>query len=636
MADGINVANAYVQIMPSMQGAESSIQDALAPAMEQAGEASGSLLGGGIMGKLQSMGPMFAKVGGMIVGALGAAKIGDTLLGIGGEFDAMSDAIAIATGASGNELAELGSAAREVATTIPVSFEEAGQMIGDISTRMGLAGQDLEDVASRAAALGSMMDGAINLDALTGSLNAFGVAGDEAAGKMDYLFGVSQNTGIGFDQLTGILETNAPSLQSLGFSFEEAANMAGLLDRAGMDASGTMAKMSKALVTLAEPGEDAADAYQRVVGEIGAFIEAGDTASAIDLASQVFGTRGAAQFVGAIESGALAMDQLTDASLGAGEGIIGTFEATADWPERWELIKNKAAEALEPLGGALMDGVTRAFESISSAMDEIDPAIFETIGAALGELVEGGVDVLGGAIEGIMAHKDEIAAFFTDFGLAASKVWAVLQPFATFLGNVFVGVVLPAVSAAFKAISGDFRGAGDVIKGVVSRISSALGFDGVVAKVTGIFNSVKSAISNPVESARETIRGIVDRIKGIFSGLKLSLPHFSLPHFKVNGGKAPWGIAGKGTPPSFSVDWYAKGGIVDGAQLIGAGEKGPELIWPSYEPYLSKYADAVAGSIGKTGGDVYNITLAYDAGADANIMARDLMREVKRIQLTRG
>lgn len=85
---------------------------------------------------------------------------------------------------------------------------------------------------------------------------------------MDYLFGVSQATGIGFNDLTGILETNAPVLQNLGFGFEQSANMAGLLDKAGMDASGTISKMSKALVNLTEPGKSVQETFQNVIGEM--------------------------------------------------------------------------------------------------------------------------------------------------------------------------------------------------------------------------------------------------------------------------------------------------------------------------------------------------------------------------------
>ena len=88
-------------------------------------------------------------------------------------------------------------------------------------------------------------------DARQLGLDAWGVAAEDMGAEMDYLFGVSQSTGLSMDALTGILESSAPSMQALGFSFEETANMAGLLDKAGMDANGTMSKMNKALVELA-------------------------------------------------------------------------------------------------------------------------------------------------------------------------------------------------------------------------------------------------------------------------------------------------------------------------------------------------------------------------------------------------
>lgn len=600
MADGINVANAYVQIMPSMQGAESSIQEALAPAMESAGEASGNLLGTGILGKLGSLGPKFAAIGGALVGALGAAKIGETLLDIGGQFDSMTDAIAIATGASGEELGKLSQTARDVATTIPIPFEEAGQIIGDITTRMGLTGDELEGVASRVGALGSMLDGAINTDTLTGALNVFNVAAEDTGAAMDYLFGVTQSTGIGYDQLTGILEASGPTLQNLGFSFEQTANMAGLLDQAGIDASGTMSRMSRALVELSEPGEDAAAAYQRVVGEIGAFIEAGDTASAIDLASNVFGTRAATQFVGAVQSGALAMEDLEDASLGAGDGILETFEATADWPERWEIIKNKAAAALEPMGGALMDGVTSAFEKISEAMDEIDPATFESLGAAIGDLVSGGVDLLVSGLNILIDNKDAIADFFISFGNAVSNVWTIIQPFAAFLGDVLVGVVFPALEAGLALLSGDFEGAGQIIGNVAKNIADALGFTGLVEKVRGVFDRVKTGITDKIDAAKAKVKDIIDKIKSFFN-FNLSLPKIKLPHIHYDLIEVPL-IGRVPNPATFRIDWYAKGGFVDGATLIGAGEKGPEMIWPSYEPYFSKFARGLAEHMNGNGG----------------------------------
>ena len=643
MAESVTVANAYVQVIPSAQGIKQNLTDALVPDLTAAGEQGGEAMGGGILAKLGTLkGPLMA-VGGTIVGALGTAKIGEALLGIGGEFDEMSDAIVLGTGASGEALAALEDSAKGIATTVGGSFGDAGNIVQDLNTRLGLVGDDLDAVGQRVAAAGKLFGSAINVESMSGAFAAFGVEADQMADKMDYLFGVGQATGIGFDELTGILEKNAPALQGLGFSFEESANMAGLLDKAGMDASGMMGRMGKALVELAQPGETAADAYQRVIGEVQGYIEAGDEAAAMDLASSLFGTKGAAQFVGAVQSGALSMDALTDASLGASDGIMGTFEATADWPERWEQIQNKAKAALEPLGGALMQGVSDALLKVSEAMDEIDPAVLESLGTALGEGLNVAVEGLGVALQFVIDHKDGIAEFFLALTTAVQSVWTVMQPFVEFLGATFAGVVIPAVEAALALLSGDFEGAreriGAAFLGIQTAIETARAyvsqkFDAIKKKITDIagqvkstvttkFDEIQTAITKPIDDAKTAVSKAIDDIKGIFD-TTISFPKITLPHFRISGGEKPWGLGGLGRAPSIAIDWYAEGGIVDGARLIGAGEAGPELIWPKYEPYMSEYAAAIADNMPQNDlldevkalrEDVKNLKVYLDTGA---------------------
>lgn len=89
----------------------------------------------------------------------------------------------------------------------------------------------------------------------------------------------------------------------------------------------------------------------------------------------------------------------------------------------------------------------------------------------------------------------------------------------------------------------------------------------------------KSAVSSAVRN----IRSIVS---GIFNGIKPKL-HLSLPKVNVSGGKPPWGIAGKGTLPSFHVSWNKLGAIFKKPTIFdtrlgyqGVGEAGPEAIAP--------------------------------------------------------
>lgn len=127
------------------------------------------------------------------------------------------------------------------------------------------------------------------------------------------------------------------------------------------------------------------------------------------------------------------------------------------------------------------------------------------------------------------------------------------------------------IPAAIKAMLGN------MVAGLVSTATTKL--SALVGKVRGIFNRVKNAILDPTRSAKEKLQSIVDKIKKIFNKVRLKL-NLKVPRVSMSGGKAPWGIAGKGKLPSFHVRWAAQGGIVDGATLIGAGEKGSEAIVP--------------------------------------------------------
>lgn len=106
-------------------------------------------------------------------------------------------------------------------------------------------------------------------------------------------------------------------------------------------------------------------------------------------------------------------------------------------------------------------------------------------------------------------------------------------------------------------------------------------FNAIKTAASTVFNAVKNAIMNPIRKAVDFVKSAIEKIKGffplnvgkIFSGLKL-------PHFSVKGGKAPWGIGGKGSLPTFNVDWYARGGIFDSPSIIGVGEAGPEAVIP--------------------------------------------------------
>ena len=644
MATEVGVA--YVNIIPKADG----FSEGVANASREAGTAGASSIKDSIFGTLQStFGELFGtggEMGSKLAGgmesflsgagklAIGAAvaAIGVEALSqlneIGAEIDSMADTIIVGTGAAGEQLESLKQTAMGVSTDVPVGFAKSGDIIQDFNTRLGLSGEALENVASHAAQLDYIVGG-INYDNMATMFNVWGVGADDMNAKMDYMFGIAQNTGIGFDSLASIMKTAGPTLQNLGFSFEESANMAGLLDKAGIDASSTMSRMSKALVKLSEPGESAQEAFRRTVDEMQAFIDAGDTASAMNLAEDLFGSRGAAQFVAALQSGALSMDALSDAALGATGNIEGTYEATKSWPEQWALIQTRVQAALEPLASGVFSALGAVLDTASAAMTRLwqasEPlrAKLAEIAAGLGERLKPIIDALGPAFSALADGAFALIGDAFDKAAAAIGILADAMSFLydnaiaplgdglSTLAGIVEGVV-DTVSSAFSgmqsAIVDALGTARDFVGSAADVIGQRLGFPGLCDTVRGVFDGISSFISDPIGTARDVIGGIIDEIVGFFSGLgeritsAIGSIHFPTPHVKPGAELDIMGM--KFSLPT--VEWYATGGIVDGPTLIGAGEAGPEAVLPLQGSYMRPFAEAVASYMPQ-GGNTYII-----------------------------
>jgi phage-related minor tail protein len=148
---------------------------------------------------------------------------------------------------------------------------------------------------------------------------------------------------------------------------------------------------------------------------------------------------------------------------------------------------------------------------------------------------------------------------------------------------------------------------GGKLDSIKSAFSSKMG--AAKSTVSSVLDDIKGAFSSKLESAKSTVSSVIEKIKGVFN-FKWSLPHLNLPHISVNGGKAPYGIGGKGSLPSFSIEWYKNGGImtnptvfgINGNSLMVGGEAGDEAILPLAEFYnklnsiLDKKLDAVQKS----------------------------------------
>lgn len=439
----------WLPVLPSMKGFGPALVKGAGAEADKSGKSVGQRFGTAIV------------AGTAVVGA-GVGAAATALYKVGEVFDDVADTIRTGTGATGAALDGLVASAKNVGAKVPAEFSQIGAVVSDVSTRMGLTGETLETVASQYLEAGRILGQEVDVSKTSAAFNAFQIEGDQVSGALDHLFQVSQATGIGMNELADAAAKNAPAMQTLGFSFEETTAMVGSFDKAGLNSSAIMASMSKGLVTLAKDGEQPAEAFRRVQGELGQFIAKGDEAGALNLASKVFGTRGATQFIGALKDGALNLEDMSRAAGQTEDSILGVGGETMDFAEQWMMFKNKVLVWLEPMGAR----------------------VFGALGTIMGE-VSGGVTAFGAAFSdaGTDVTSSGLAGFLETVGLALGGIWGILSqgdfngklvgafgweedhPMVDFLFNVrdlFIEVTggINAFGAAWVANDGDITSSG--------------------------------------------------------------------------------------------------------------------------------------------------------------------------------
>ena len=167
-------------------------------------------------------------------------------------------------------------------------------------------------------------------------------------------------------------------------------------------------------------------------------------------------------------------------------------------------------------------------------------------------------------------------------------------------------------------------------KNAVNGFKGAFKGNGILSAVKGAFTKIPSAVKSIFTKAVSLVKSFPGRFKSILK-FSWSLPHLNLPHLSVSGGKAPFGIGGKGSLPSFHISWYKKAMespyVFSDATLFGAGEAGDEMLY-GRSRLMNDIKEATQG----TKNDVtINVTVN---GADnpeewGRRMASELRRQVK-------
>ena len=617
MASGATVANAFVQIMPSMEGATDSITNAILPSMTAGGNKAGATFGGAFSGK---MGALLKGAGAAALGYLAFDTLRDSFV----EVEAGFNNVVIATGATGEAADQLKDVYLDVAGSVTGSFEEIGSAVGEINTRLGLNGEELEKASEQAMKFAKVngIDATKGVQDVTRMMNNAGISADEYSHVLDVLTVAAQQSGIDVSKLAETVTQNAASFRELGFSTEESIAMLAQFEKAGVNSSQVLAGMKKGVAEWAKEGKSAGEGFAEFVQGV----QDGSVTSAD--AIELFGSRAGVAMYDAAVNGQLSWDEMFETISGGSEGALDeVYKNTLTAQEKFDILGKKVQtgffEIIEPIVDAIEPYMDDIIEAVSEAVDFIVEVAGPMIAQRVQEFIQFAdmmVTTFGPVVEDIISFVQQMMDKFTEFSEFVDTTFGDIETAITTDLNDASTIGSNTVDAFVAAMNGDFDAAAQhaqvafdtLSRNISSKLETAksfvisaadtigniLGFPGLGEKVSGVFNRVSEFMKNPLQSAADFISGIPDRIVGFFNGLGSRITsaigsiHFPTPHISFS----DVDVAGVMSMRLPTVEWYARGGIVDGATLIGAGEAGPEMILPKSGGLMTDFAEAVASA----------------------------------------
>lgn len=418
-----------------------------------------------------------AAVGGIAV-ATGKAVIeaGKYMKDLGASFDDAADAIRIGTGATGDALDGLLDDFDAVYKSVPTTMEDASKAIADYNTRLGLTGPQLQEISKQAIQVSDMLGDDLGsvIEESSQAFQQWSIDADDMGGAMDYIFKVSQSTGMGFTDLMADMQKFGPQLQEMGYSFETASALMGQLDKAGVNTDEVLGAMKKSVATLAKEGISASDGLAMYYEKIK---NAGTAAEAASIASEIFGTRAGSTMAAAIRDDSLAVADLTAELQENGETIAGAADDTYDFAERLQVMKQGLEVALKPMANTVFDGLNKFMPTLQKLMEQITPAISKAVEAAapfVDEFLTGAAD----ALEDVLPLISQLAA---DLLPVLTQLMSTLLPPLLNLVQTLLPPLMQIVSAILPPIA-------SLLGTIVGWVSKIVSFgSGVISKIAGLF-----------------------------------------------------------------------------------------------------------------------------------------------------
>lgn len=400
----------------------------------------------------------------------------------------------------------------------------------------------------------------------------------EAAGKkLAPVSGAASAVGgallkLGYDAVTGADDLNTMAKQT-GLTTEQLQKMkyaSDLVDVSVEDIAGAMKKLKPKIdptnTALSDLGVAVQDADGNLRDANDVFFDTLEALSKIEneterdqKSMEIFG-KSADSLAGIIDDGGAGLKEYGDEAERLGLILDQeTIDALNETNDTIDKVKMQLGGTMAKIGADVGSILAPALEKgasligkITEKLRQLTPEQTETILKIVGIVAAiAPVLIVGGKI---------ISGLGTAISLIGTVVGVLGGPLTIAIGAVIAAGVLlyknwDTIKATAQKLAVNVKTAFNNAKtGVVAAWTT------MKTKVNSTIDSVKAKIDtlkSKIDTLKTNFQTALEKVKEFFN-FEFKLPDIKLPHFKVEGGKAPWGFGGEGQLPKITVDWYRR------------------------------------------------------------------------------
>lgn len=400
--------------------------------------------------------------------ALGALKAvsGVNFVGAGlaaaGDFEDAIAKVGAVTGATTDQLEQLGAAATDAAADTRFSAQQAAEGLSALANEGQSADEAMQSLGptldlAQAKAI-AVADAAGILD---DTLDQFGLSAEDAAKATDAFVKASALGGQSAQQLAAGLTQVGPLARQTALSLEEASAALAALARNGIEGKKAGAALKDILAQLADP----ASRFSRELAQIGITSRDFDTVlaqlstkgKAGEAALQALSTNGTVALRALLSDGGAALRDLTkQIENSGGAADAASDRLNAGYNAALQRIKNAFADLRREFVTPLLEPLAREIEGVTTKLRAFaDTPEFAKIQKAFTDTFLKGVEFVkqfvsefdfSAAINKAAQLAEKVPAFFRDVGEAARLTAEVVKGAATAIGT--------GISAIDTAVSG--------------------------------------------------------------------------------------------------------------------------------------------------------------------------------------